>query len=120
MTIELNGRKYVQDVVTARALRELKKPMEILRRGDEDKDAPMEAAELDVLVRWLCLLFNNQFTPEDVYDHYPADRLLLDVSACALMVQLRMTEALRDFPTRAGRNPLEIAAKKKAETEAET
>ena len=35
---------------------------------------------MDVMIRWFCLLFGNQFSPDDVLDGYPVDRLMHDLS----------------------------------------
>ena len=35
---------------------------------------------MDVMIRWFCLLFGNQFSPDDVLDGYPMDRLMHDIA----------------------------------------
>ena len=67
---------------------------------------------LDVLVKWFCLIFGNQFTPEDVYDGYPADRLVEDIVLAMLAVQSQTTEVLKSFPT----TPAQKRAPGKAKT----
>ena len=51
-----------------------------------------------VLVKWFCVLFGNQFKPDDVYDHYPADRLMVDIPIALMAMQTATTEALSEFP----------------------
>ena len=46
-----------------------------------------------------CILFNNQFTPDEVYDNYPADRLMHDIALALMAVQTQTTEVLDSFPT---------------------
>ena len=52
---------------------------------------------LDTMVKWFCILFNNQFTPDEVYDNYPADRLMHDIALALMATQT--TEVLDTFPT---------------------
>ena len=47
------------------------------------------------------------FTPDDMYDYYPADRIMHDISTAILAVQTQATDVLSEFPT----NP---AAEKKS------
>ena len=50
-------------------------------------------------MKWFCILFNNQFTPDEVYDNYPADRLMHDIALALMAVQTQTTEVLDSFPT---------------------
>ena len=54
---------------------------------------------MDVMIRWFCLLFGDQFTVDEVLDHYPVDRLMHDVALALLAVQTQTTGILNDFPT---------------------
>ena len=45
------------------------------------------------------VLFNNQFTPGEVYDNYPADRLMHDIALALMATQTQTTEVLDTFPT---------------------
>jgi hypothetical protein len=56
---------------------------------------------MDVMIRWFCLLFGNQFTPDDVLDFYPVDRLMHDISLALMAVQTQTTSILNEFPTKA-------------------
>ena len=58
-----------------------------------------EFRSMDVMVRWFCLLFQNQFTPDEVYDGYPVDRLMHDIVLALMAVQTQTTQVLSDFPT---------------------
>ncbi|NLO83813.1 MAG: hypothetical protein GX096_00030 [Clostridiales bacterium] len=49
---------------------------------------------------WFCILFGNQFTPDEVYDNYPADRLMHDIALALMAVQMQTTEVLNTFPTK--------------------
>lgn len=103
-TVTLNGKTHQVDYVRAIALRELKKPLEIVRKM-EDKDAALDADEMDVLVKWFSLFLGGEINADEIYRHYPADRLTYDISLAALSCQMRITEALKDFPTRAAMRP---------------
>ena len=118
----LNGKKYTMDFVTGRALREIDDAADMYRRlvqittdASEGKDMSGETLTvreaMDVMVKWFCLLFNNQFTPDDMYDYYPADRIMHDISTAIIAVQAQTTDVLSEFPT----NP---AAEKKPKARA--
>ena len=53
--------------------------------------------------KWFCLLFGNQFTPDDVLDGYPVDRLMHDIALVLMAVQTQTTEILDEFPTKAAK-----------------
>ena len=103
-SMTLNGKKYQVDYVRAIALREIKKPLDIVRRL-EDKDTILTEEEMDVLVKWFCLFLGGEIDASEIYQHYPADRLTYDISLAAMSCQMRITEALKDFPTRAATRP---------------
>ena len=54
-----------------------------------------------MLIRWFCLLFNNQFTPDELLDSYPVDRLMHDIALTLMAVQTQTTSILSEFPTKA-------------------
>ena len=58
---------------------------------------------MDVMIRWFCILFGNQFTPDDVLDHYPVDRLMHDIALALMAVQTQTTGILDEFPTKAAK-----------------
>lgn len=107
----LGDKKYTVDFVTGRALREIDKPVKMyakivaISRAAAQGQKPEEEINvrdaLDELVRWFCILFKNQFTPDDIYDNYPADRILTDVVMALTAVQNQATDVLSDFPTTA-------------------
>jgi hypothetical protein len=78
--------------------------MAILKKLDRPAQEELQdfGRDLDVLVKWFCLLFGNQFTPDDVYNHYPADRLMNDLALAVLAVRQQISAALTAFPTKAG------------------
>ena len=117
----LNGKKYTVDFVSGRALREMEPAAQMYGRivaisnaalkGEVPEDAKnLSIGEaLDVMIRWFCLLFGNQFTPDDVLDYYPVDRMMHDIALALMAVQTQTTEILDEFPTKA-------AKKEEAET----
>ncbi|MDO5143942.1 MAG: hypothetical protein Q4E72_04955 [bacterium] len=54
-----------------------------------------------MMIQWFCILFGNQFTPDDVLDHYPVDRLMHDIALALMAVQTQTTAILDEFPTKA-------------------
>ena len=107
----LGDKKYTVDFVTGRALREIDKPIKMyakivaisraVSQGQRPEEEISVCDALDELVRWFCILFRNQFTPDDIYDNYPSDRILTDVVMALTAVQNQTTEVLADFPTKA-------------------
>ena len=65
---------------------------------------------MDVMIHWFCLLFGNQFSPDDVLDGYPVDRLMHDIALALMAVQTQTTEILDEFPTKAGAEHLSAKA----------
>ena len=110
ITCTLGEKKYTVDFISGRALREIEPATKMYARiqrmakqavdgeeiSEEEKISVPDA--LDVLVKWFCVLFGNQFTPDEVYDHYPADRLMVDIPVALMAVQTATTEALSEFP----------------------
>ena len=101
LTCTLGEKVYTIPYVRAQALREIARPMEIIRRAEDASDPAAFGRDLDVLVNWFCVLFGGQFTASDVYELYPADRLTHDITLAVLAVSQRISEALTAFPTTA-------------------
>lgn len=113
ITCKLGEKNYSVDFITGRALREIEpaakmyaETVKISNAAANGETLPEEAQKLsiatamDVMVRWFCILFQNQFTPAEVYDNYPADRLMHDIAMAILAVQAQTTEVLKEFPTK--------------------
>ena len=115
ITCTLNNQKYSIDFVSGRALREMEPAAKMYGRivalsnaalkGETSTDAQelSIADAMDVMIRWFCILFGNQFTPDDVLDHYPVDRLMHDIALALMAVQTQATGILNEFPTKAAR-----------------
>ncbi len=115
ITCTLNGKKYAVDFITGRALREMEPAAKMYSRivalsnAALKGESPQDAKELsigeamDVMIRWFCILFGNQFTPDDVLDHYPVDRLMHDIALALMAVQTQTTGILDEFPTKAAK-----------------
>ena len=110
VTCTLGEKKYTVDFVSGRALREMEpatkmygKLVRFSQAATEVQDItgeqPTVPDALDTMVKWFCILFGNQFTPDEVYDHYPADRLMHDIALALMAVQTQTTEVLDSFPT---------------------
>ena len=115
ITCTLNNQKYSIDFVSGRALREMEPAAKMYGRivalsnaalKDETSADAQElsiADAMDVMIRWFCILFGNQFTPDDVLDHYPVDRLMQDIALALMAVQTQTTGILDEVPTKAAR-----------------
>lgn len=110
ITCTLGEKKYSVNMITGRALREIGPAADMYTKltslaqsaseGKEMRDAGVTVSEaLDVMVQWFCILFNNQFTPDEFYDNYPADRTVSDLALAILAVQNQATRVLESFPT---------------------
>ena len=117
ITCMLGDKKYTIDFVSGRALRELEPAAQMYAKivrlsqlavkGEEiPEDSKFTIAEaMDIMVKWFCLLFGNQFTPDEVLDGYPVDRLMHDIALAVMAVQTQTTDVLSDFPTKAAESP---------------
>ena len=123
ITCILRDKKYSIDFVSGRALRELEpaaqmyaklvRLSELAAKGEDrlpgqpiSDDAKFTISEaMDTMIRWFCILFQNQFTPDDVLDNYPVDRLMHDIALALMAVQAQTTDVLSDFPTTAATEP---------------
>lgn len=110
ITCTLGEKKYSVDYISGRALRELGPASTMYARlvklagavteGKDVSDEKLTIPEaMDVLVKWFCILFRNQFAPDDIYDLYPLDRLIHDIALAIMAVQTQTTEVLDSFPT---------------------
>ena len=111
VTCTLGDKKYSVDFISGRALREMEpaskmygKLVALSKAAVEGQDVSNEQLTipeaLDTMVKWFCILFGNQFSVDDVYDHYPADRLMHDIALAIMAVQTQTTEVLDSFPTK--------------------
>ncbi len=113
ITCTLGKKKYTVDFVSGRALREMEPAAKMYSRIVEIANAAAKGEILpdaeklsipeamDVMIKWFCLLFNNQFTPDELLDGYPVDRLMHDLAITLMAVQTQTTEILSEFPTKA-------------------
>ena len=113
ITCKLGEKTYSVDYISGRALREMEPAAKMYARivafsnaavkGEAvSEDATFTIPDaMDVMIRWFCLLFGNQFTADDVLDGYPVDRLMHDIALALMAVQMQTTEILDDFPTKA-------------------
>ena len=113
ITCTLGEKKYSVDFISGRALREMEPAAKMYSRivgianaaakcetvPDADQISIPEA--LDVMIKWFCLLFQNQFTPDELLDGYPVDRLMHDIAFALMAVQTQTTNILDSFPTKA-------------------
>lgn len=108
VTCKLGEKEYHVDFVSGRALREiepaskmylkLRELTEKAEKGEKVDDRISVATAMDTMVKWFCVLFGNQFTPDQVYDGYPANKLMEDICYAIMAVQTGLTDALSEFP----------------------
>lgn len=123
ITCTLGKQKYTVDFVSGRALREMEPAAKMYARIVSLSNAAVKgealpegetlniADAMDVMIRWFCILFGNQFTPDEVLDGYPVDRLMHDIALALMAVQTQTTEILNEFPTKAAQaQPTEAAS----------
>lgn len=113
ITCTLGEKKFSVDFVSGRALREMEPAAKMYGKiialsnaavkGEtitEEQQVSISDA-MDEMIRWFCILFGNQFTPDEVLDGYPVDRLMHDIALALMAVQTQTTEILNEFPTKA-------------------
>ena len=120
ITCTLGKQKYTVDFVSGRALREMEPAAKMYARivalsNAAVKGEPIPENEnlnisdaMDTMIRWFCILFGNQFTPDDVLDGYPVDRLMHDIALALMAVQTQTTEILDEFPTKAAQEAQKV------------
>ena len=117
ITCTLKDKKYAVDFISGRALREMEpaakmyaKIVALSNAAVKGEEIPQEEQisvtdAMDVMIRWFCLLFGNQFGLDDVLDGYPVDRLMHDIALALMAVQTQTTEILSEVPTKAAKEP---------------
>ena len=117
ITCTLKDKKYAVDFISGRALREMEPAAKMYAQIVALSNAAVKGEEIpqeeqisvtdamDVMIRWFCLLFGNQLSPDDVLDGYPVDRLMHDIALALMAVQTQTTEILSEFPTKAAKEP---------------
>lgn len=113
ITCKLNDKTYTVDFISGRALREIEPALKMYgsiinaanaaAKGEAVEESTDIREAMDVMIRWFCILFGNQFAPDDVLDGYPVDRLMHDMALALMAVQTQTTEVLSDFPTKAAK-----------------
>ena len=113
ITCTLGDKQYHVDFISGRALREMEPAAKMYGRivaisnaavrGETSEEAQtLSIAEaMDEMIKWFCILFGNQFTPDEVLDYYPVDRLMHDIAFALMAVQTQTTHVLNEFPTKA-------------------
>lgn len=97
INITLGDKKYTVPTITGRVMREISEMDELYKRAADNEAIGPE--EMDTAVEWLCLVFKHQFSPDEVYDNYPADLFWKDIFFIYLAVKNSVTNKLADFPT---------------------
>ena len=127
ITCTLKDKKYAVDFISGRALREMEPAAKMYAKIVVLSNAAVKGEEIlqeqqisvtdamDVMIRWFCLLFGNQFTSDDVLDGYPVDRLMHDIALALMAVQTQTTEILSEFPTKAAKEAAPPQTAKEAE-----
>ena len=115
ITCTLNNKKYTVDFITGRALREMEPAAKVYGKivalsQAALKGETIQTEAMDVMIRWFCILFGNQFTPDEVLDYYPVDRLMHDIALALMAVQTQTAGVLDEFPTRAAQTDMTAPA----------
>ena len=116
ITCKLGEKKYHIDYISGRALRELEPASKMYSRIVNISNAAVRGETIPDTIQWFCLVFGNQFTPDELLDNYPVDRLMHDIALTLMAVQAQTTSILSEFPTKAAPDQ----PKPKTETKPET
>lgn len=98
-TVELNKKTYKVTQVPVRVLREMGPVQEVYKRLMSEDAQIDPAKDIDTLVRWFVLFCGEQFTADEVYDHYPGDRIITDVGLAMAAMNTSVEKVLSKFPT---------------------
>lgn len=119
ITCKLGEKNYHIDFISGRALREMEPAAKMYAKivsisnaavkGEtvQDADKLSIAEAMDTMILWFCLVFGNQFTPDELLDNYPVDRLMHDIALTLMAVQTQTTGILNEFPTKAAKETTE-------------
>ena len=119
ITCKLGEKTFHIDFISGRALRELEPAAKMYAkvvgisnaavRGEAvpETDQLTISDAMDTMIKWFCLVFGNQFTPDELLDNYPVDRLMHDIALTLMAVQAQTTSILSEFPTTAATEPME-------------
>ena len=94
--IRIGEKNYSVPFISGRALRSIEPMEEIYRKASENE--ALNGEDMDRAAAWFCLLFRDQFTVNDLYDGYPADRLWADIFTAYLAVRGGVADKLEEFP----------------------
>ena len=97
--VELNKKTYRVDTVPVKVLRSMGPVQEVYQRLLEDPENINVEKDIDTMVQWFVLFCGNQFTADDVYDHYPGDRIITDVGLAMAALNTSVEKVLKKFPT---------------------
>lgn len=106
-SIKLGDKEYRTEIIPTRALLEIDEARELYLKmagmAEDDPDAPTTfKAAVEAMVKWFVVFFGNQFTADDIYDHYPGDRIVGDVARAMSAALGDVNRELQAFPTGAG------------------
>lgn len=113
ITCKLGDKTYRIDFISGRALREMEPAAKMYAKIIAISNAAVKgetipeadqlsiADAMDTMIQWFCLVFGNQFTPDELLDKYPVDRLMHDIALTLMAVQSQTTGILNEFPTKA-------------------
>jgi hypothetical protein len=102
-TVELGGKKYTVPKVTARTLRDIGGAQAVFKKWTSNPDSVDMKKDMDTLVGWFCVLCGNQFTPDEIYDNYPGDKIITDIGIAMAAVNGQATSVLEKFPSGDGK-----------------
>jgi len=88
MELKLGDKTYVAGAVKARAFR---KAIEITEQIDFNK---LKTKDLDTLIDFLVVVYEHQFTRDELYDGLPADKLMSVLSESISGIVGGVTEKL--------------------------
>lgn len=106
----LGDKTYTIEYVKGRALREIEPALKAYQsiadladkavKGEDTTTSLTIKDTIDVMLKWFCILFDNQFTADEFLDNYPADRVMHDLALALMSVQSQVTNVLSEFPTK--------------------
>jgi len=112
ISCKLNGKTYSIPFVNARTVRDSDKALRAYdqymtiaekignRQELSDEEKSMDTAEFyDTMADWFAMLFQRQFSADDVLDYYPSEKFVSDIVSALLTVTRGLADTLGDFPT---------------------
>ncbi len=97
-TVTVGGKQYNVPFFKGRIQRASGEIGRIYKQVSEEANYLPNDEEYDAIAAWFCMAFDNQFSPDELWDGYAVDDLIKDAFALYLAMMNLNTKVLTVFP----------------------